>query len=91
MNTKGQVVLYTLMLSVVIVILALSLAPVLKSFNDEARADTTDTKIGLNCSNADISTYDEATCLLQDLTMPYFIGAMVGIAGIVAGAKVIWG
>ena len=91
MNKRGQVVIYTLMLAVVIIILGLALIPSLNESNQNARADTTDTQIGLNCSNPNLDDYYKGTCLIQDLTMPYFIGGVIGIAGLVIGAKIIYG
>lgn len=91
MNKKGQVVLYTLMLAVVLILLALALAPALTSIGGTIRADTTDTQIGLNCSNPNLDDYYKGTCMIHDLTTPFFIGAIIGIAGIVIGAKIIWG
>ena len=90
MNNKGQVVIYTLMLGVVLIILALALAPALKVFSDTARADSTDTQIGLNCSNPNLDDYYKGTCVVQDLNTPYFVGIVLGIAGMVIGAKVIF-
>ena len=91
MNKSGQTVFYTFMLAVVIVILALAFAPTLKSFTDSARAPSSDTAIGLDCSNATISNFNKANCMVTDLTLPYFIIGLVAIAGIVIGARAVLG
>jgi len=91
MNRNGQVVFYTFMLAVVVIIIALAFAPVLKSFTDTAREPTTDTAIGLDCNNSSISNFDKGVCIMTDMSLPYFILALIGLAGIIIGAKVVFG
>jgi len=91
MNSKGQVVFYGMMLAVIIMVLALALAPVVKDFTDSARNTTTNIGgQGLDCSNASISDYDQGACMIVDLTLPYFIGCLVFIAGVVIIAKIVF-
>jgi len=88
MDKKGQLV-YFFMMGIVIIILGLAFAPVLQEFTTIARNDTTTTTIGLNCTNPSIGNFDKATCIITDLNLFYFIGAlvMIGLA-IIGGYKI---
>lgn len=89
MNNKGQYAIYTLMIGIVMLILAMAFAPALKSFVDSARAPPTNESVGLDCSNESISDFDKATCVTTDLFLPYFILGLIGLAFIVIGYKVV--
>ena len=91
LNDKGQVFFFALMLGVVIIILALAFAPVLKSFNDEARNVSSDTRVGLDCGNQSISDFNKAQCTIQDISLPYFIIGVIALGGIVLTAKTFLG
>jgi len=91
MNNNGQVFFYAMMLGVVIIILSLAFAPVLKSFNDEARNVSSSTRVGLDCTNSSISDFTKAQCTIQDMSLPYFIIGIFAIGGIVLAAKAIFG
>jgi hypothetical protein len=91
LNRKGQVVFFGLMLGVLIVVLALGITPVLKSFVDNARSPTTDTSVGLDCNNESISDYQKSQCTITDLSLPYFFLGLIGIALLVIGAKAVIG
>ena len=88
MNKKGQVIFFSMMMTVVIIVLALALASPTKTFTDGAR-NTTDVLggQGLDCSNASISSYDKGACILTDLSLPYFILGLIGIGAAFMGAK----
>ena len=87
---KGQVVFMGLMLAVVIIVMALALAPVLKLATDSARNGTDWIGgTGLNCTNTSLSDYDKGACTIVDLTAPYYIGALIALAGIIFVAKII--
>jgi uncharacterized protein (UPF0333 family) len=86
---KGQVTFVLLSLAVVVIILALAFAPVLKQFTDDARNSSSDSRVGLDCSNSSISTFDKANCMAVDVINPYFIGFLLLIAGAFFVAKVI--
>ena len=88
MNNNGQVVFYTLMLGIVVVILALSLAPIVNTFATDARNVTDDTRVGLDCNNSSISDYQKSQCILTDIATPYFFYGLIGIALLIIGAKV---
>jgi len=89
MNNRGQVIFMTLMIGVCIIVVALAFAPGLRQFVTDARAPTTDTQVGLDCTNSSISDFDKSTCAIVDLSLPYFIIALVGIGLSVITAKLI--
>lgn len=91
LNNKGQVVFYTLMLGVVIVIIALALVPVVHDFTTNAMNSTSDTQVGLDCQNATIPDWQKSQCVLTDATMPYFFFGLLGIALLVIGARAVMG
>lgn len=91
LNKNGQVVFYTLMLAVVVVILALALTPIVNTFVSDARGNTTDTQLGLDCDNSTISDFTKSQCVLTDVATPYFFFGLIGIALLIIGAKVILG
>jgi len=80
-------VFYLMMLAVIVIILAIALANPLKEFVNDARAPSSDTAVGLDCNNSTISDFQKAQCTLTDLSLPYFIIGLVGLAGIIIGAK----
>lgn len=83
---------YGLMLAIAIIVLALALAGPVKDTIDSARNETTDEGgVGLNCTGADISDYDRGACLVADITIFHFIGAIIFIAGAVITARIIFG
>ncbi len=85
MNKKGQVLFYTLMLATLIIVLALYLSPVVKTFTEQTRTD-------MNCSSpGTLSEYDQATCYGYDILFWFFVLLMIVIAFAVLGAKIITG
>lgn len=90
MNDKGSItLLYTLMIAVAVIILAMGLAPAVKSFVDNSRNTTTDTQVGLDCSNTSISDFDQATCVSVDLTTPFFLGGLIALAIAILAARLV--
>ena len=89
MNGRGQVFFITLMIAAVFIVLALAFAPVVKQFTDSARNSSSDTQVGLDCTNSSISDYDKANCVATDSLMPYFIGFLIFAGGAIIAAKVI--
>jgi len=91
-NTRGSFVIYSLMVGMVILILALALAPAIADFVGDARNVTDGDSVGLNCSYSDnISNFDKATCIATDLMLFYFIGFLIFLAGAVITAKFVFG
>lgn len=89
MNKKGQVFFYTLMLALVVIILALALAPSGQQFVNDAMNQSTADAIGLDCSNSSISNFDKGACVVTDFSVFYFFGGLIFIAGAIALAKVV--
>lgn len=89
LNNKGQVIFFTLMLGIVIIIIALALVPVVKDFTTDARNVTDDTRVGLDCANESISDFQKSQCVLTDVATPYFFFGLIGIALLVIGARAI--
>lgn len=90
LNSRGQVVFYTFMLGIVVIILALAMTPVVKEFTSTASQNSTDTSVGLGCSNSSISDYQKAQCYITDVATPYFFLGLLGLAGIIITARVIF-
>jgi len=90
MNKKGSVILYSLMIGLTIIVVALALAPAVQESTERARNVTDGDAVGLNCSNDSISNFDKATCVATDLTLFYFVGSLLLIGGVIVGAKIIF-
>ena len=90
MNKRGQTWAYGFMLGIIIFILALALAPSVAQFTNDARNDSTDGYTGMNCS-APRDNFIRATCIVTDLSLPYFIGILIFMAGIAVTAKYFFG
>ncbi len=84
MNNKGQVFFFAFMLGIVIIVMALAFAPGLKKNNEELRSAS-----NLDCGNETISVFDKATCTTTDITLFYFIGGLIFIAGAVITARIV--
>ena len=91
LNNKGQVIFYTFMIMALIFVIALALVPVVKNFVDDARAPTSETAVGLDCSNNSISDYQKGQCMITDLATPYWFFGLLSIAALIVGAKVVLG
>ena len=90
MNKKGQLVILTFMVGLVVAILALALAPGLQSQIDDARNVSTNSSIGLDCNNDSISNFDKSACVASDITLPYFIGFLLFFAGAIVVGRIIF-
>jgi len=91
-NKRGIVVLYGIMLGMVIVILALALAPAVSVFTDNARAVTVGDTLGMNCVYTNnISTFVRAACIATDMTLFYFVSFLILLGGAVVTAKMVFG
>jgi hypothetical protein len=92
MNSKGSFIIYGLMVGLILIILALALAPAISQFTTSAMNVSSGDDIGLNCSYTEnISNFDRAACVAVDLTLFYFIAFLVFLAGAVVTAKFIMG
>jgi len=78
------------MLAVVLIILLLALTPAIKETVDLNRNSTISSgERGLDCGNSSISDYKKATCIGVDLAMPLFAAFLLGLAGLIIGAKIL--
>lgn len=84
MNIRGQVFLIGLMLGIVGFMAAMIFIAPIADVITEARGTTQ-----LDCTNSSISDGHKMTCLLVDLTLPAFIGIVIGVAGALISAKFI--
>jgi len=91
LNRRGQTVFVAAMIAIVFIVLALAFAPAMKQFGDNARNVSSDTQVGLDCSNSSISNYDKASCNAVDLFNPYFMGFLVFGAGAIIAARIVGG
>ena len=92
MNNQGQIFMYSLMLGIVVIMMALILAGPTKDVIDSARSNVTDEgQAGLDCANSTITDFDKAGCLVSDITIFYFIGALIFVGGAVITARLVFG
>jgi hypothetical protein len=85
MNNKGQVIFYTLMIAICVIVLALAFSPVLKESVENARASGS-----LDCANESISLFDKTTCIVTDTSQFLFIVGLIFIAGAIITARLIF-
>lgn len=92
MNNKGQVAVwaYGLMLGIVIIILALGIAPATNEVTQNAMNVSTGDSVGLDCSNSSISNFDKGTCVTADYGQTFFIGGLLFIGGAVIAARFVF-
>jgi len=88
MYKNGQVFFFTFMLGLTVLILALAFAPAMRESVDNTRATTVGDTIGMNCSTT-TSTVNKITCTFVDISLFYFIGGLIFIAGSIITAKLI--
>lgn len=90
-NKKGQVVIYTFMLALCIIIVALALIfPITETTNAVRNETYLGEMGGMNCSNPGIDMFVNSACLTTDLTSFYFIGGLIFIAGVVITARIVF-
>lgn len=77
MNTKGQGLILAVVMAVMIFMAGMLLTNFLKGEVTSARSSLT----GLDCNNSTISDGNKVTCLGVDLVIPYFIWAVISVAG----------
>lgn len=80
-NKKGGVWAYALMVGIVVIVLALALAPAGKKVIDDAMNESTADFIGLDCNNDSISNFQKGTCRITDFSLAYFFGGLILIGG----------
>lgn len=86
LKKKGQVMLVSLMIGVLIFMAGMIMIDPLKDVITEVRGSSQ-----LDCLNATISDGNKMSCLAVDLSLPYFIIVILGLVGAVVSAKLIGG
>lgn len=89
-NKRASVIIYSIMLSIVIIVTTLALAPVGKEFIDSAMSASTSDVIGMNCSSNLISNFDKAACTILDFSLFYFFGGLIFISGLIVTSRIIF-
>ena len=72
-------------------LIALAMVPAVRQQVDISMNPSTNETVGLDCANSSISDYARGQCVLTDLATPYFFYGLLGIAGIIIGAKLLIG
>ncbi len=82
-NKKAQVIILGMMLSVIILIFAIAFIKPTEEVISGARNAS-----NLNCTNTNITATRNATCIVTDLGLFYFISTIIGISiAIITGRK----
>jgi hypothetical protein len=89
MNKRGQVVFIALMLGILVFVLAYAFAPGLTSTVNNVMNHTFQGELQLDCDNSSINEFQKGSCLLVDLTPPYFTGILLGLVGLIILAKIV--
>jgi len=82
------------MLAIAAIVLAMALVPAIRESTDSARNATIaeyNNSRGLDCGNSSISDFDKGACIITDLTMPYWVFIVLGLAGAAVGARIVFG
>jgi len=75
---------FLFMASIVIFILAFALAPSLSKSSNQAQSN-------MNCSNASIDASQKVACTTTDISTPFVVAIILGLAIISLGAKILIG
>jgi len=87
-NKKGQMIILKIMLAIIILIMAMTFIAPLK----ESIGLSRNTSSSLNCSAPDLSSVTNATCIVLDFAMFYFLGIAISIGmAFIAGKKDVGG
>ena len=83
-GTAGQAAMVGLMIGVMVFVMAmLFIDPITDVITNSRAADQ------LDCTNTSISDGRKATCLIVDLTLPYFIFAVLAVAAGWIGSRIV--
>ena len=89
MDSKGSILIYGLMLSLVIIVIALALSPAVSESVNDARSESVGDVLGMNCSTTS-DNFIKSACVATDLSLFYFISGLIFIAGGILTAKVVF-
>lgn len=76
MNKKGQAIFVKIMIFIIALIAIVQFVQPVKNEVITARNPT-----NLDCTNSSISTGQKMGCVIVDVTLPYFIGIAIAVAG----------
>ena len=93
MNEKGFAGLLTIMIAVTIIVTILALVTPLYITTTGIRGENNtlvgnEANTGLNC-NTTTDDYVSGACIISDLFSPFFVAIVIGLAGLIVGAKVV--
>ena len=80
-SIKAQTKIYAMSVGLVIIILALALAPAISESTESARNQTNGDIIGMDCNNNSISDFTKAACVATDISPFWLIGTLILIGG----------
>jgi len=90
MDKSGQTIFFTFMLALTVIVVALALAfPVKEAVDNATNYTNSSTVSNLDCNNSSISNFDKGACIVTDMSMFYFIGGLIFLAGTILAAKVL--
>lgn len=94
-NKRGSVIIFSMMIAIVVIILGLALSPAISEITTIARNNVTVENginiTGMDCNNESIDNFVKAACVSTDISLFYFISAVLLIGFAVIGAKVAFG
>ena len=89
-SSKGQVTqVFSLMVGLTIIILALALAPAISDNTARSRNATDGDLIGMDCSNSSISDFTKAACIATDISPFWLVATLILIGGAYISFKVV--
>jgi len=90
MNDRGQVIFFTFMIGLTVLVLAMALAfPVSQGVENTTNNTGNSTTANLDCGNSSISTFDKGACIVSDISTFYFVGGLIFLVGSILLARVI--
>jgi len=89
-SKQASIQIYGMMVGLVIIILALALAPAGKEFIEDSMNETTGDVLGMDCGNESISNFDKAACTVMDFSLFYFFGGLIFLAGTIVVGRIIF-
>jgi len=89
-SKKASVAIFSIMVGVVVIILAMALAPAGKQVIGDAMNESVGDTIGMNCSSDVISNFDKAACAITNFSLFYFFGGLIFIAGTIIVGRIVF-
>ena len=89
-SKRASVIIFSLMLAVVVIILAIALAPAAQQIISSAMNASESDTIGMDCDNESISNFTKAACVVTDFSLFWFFGAMIFLAGVIVTGRILF-